>query len=226
MILDPTYFILVGPALLVAVLAQFMVKSAFRRYSAVQAANGLTGAQLASDMLSRSGVGDVSVEPVQGSLSDHYDPRSRTLRLSADVYGGRSVAAQGVAAHEAGHALQDASGYFPMRIRAGLVPVASIGSNMAFPLIILGVVFRFSGLIQIGIVVFAAAVLFQIVTLPVEFNASRRALAVLGDGGYLAADEQAGARRVLTAAALTYLAAALAAVMQLVYFVMLGGRRN
>ncbi|RJQ54202.1 MAG: zinc metallopeptidase [Actinobacteria bacterium] len=226
MFFDPTYLIMVGPALLLAVWAQYKVKSTFRRYSQQAAANGLTGGELAGRLLASSGKGDVRVEVTQGALSDHYDPRSKTLRLSPDVYSGRSVAAQGVAAHEAGHAMQDAAGYLPMRIRAGLVPVASLGSQLAFPLILIGFFMRASGLIQLGIIVFAAAVLFQIVTLPVEFNASRRALASLAGGGYLAVEEQAGARKVLTAAALTYVAAALAAVMQLIYFMTLGDRRR
>lgn len=226
MLFDPLYVMLVGPALLLAAWAQYKVSSTFRRYSQVAAANGMSGAQVAADLLARNGLHDVAVEPVGGSLSDHYDPRSRTLKLSREVFEGQTVAAQGVAAHETGHALQDHAGYVPMRIRAGLVPVATIGSQLALPMIIFGFVLRWAGLIQLGIVVFAAAVVFQIVTLPVEFNASRRALGALADGGYLEADEQVGARKVLTAAALTYLAAALAAVLQLVYFVLLGGRRD
>lgn len=230
MIFDPIYLLLVGPAILFTVWAQYKVKSAYGRYSRIAAASGLTGAQLARDLLDRNNLGSIAVEPVEGELTDHYDPRSKVLRLSQGVYNGRSLAALGVAAHETGHALQDKQGYAPMRIRAGLVPAANFGSQLAPILIIIGVFLLYGRslfgylLVQVGIVLFAAAVLFQIVTLPVEFNASNRALAMLSNGGYIQRDEFQATRSVLSAAALTYLAAALVAVMQLIYFISLSRR--
>jgi uncharacterized protein len=227
---DPMYFVIVGPALLLSIIAQIKVQSTFARYSQVGTASGLSGAEAASRILSSFGLGDVKVEEVGGFLSDHYDPRSRVLRLSPKVYGGRSIASIGVAAHEAGHALQHAQGYFAMQIRAALVPVTQIGSFAAWPLLFIGLIFHALALVKLGIVLFGAVVLFQIVTLPVEFDASRRAVAILGQRGILTQGELGGTRAVLNAAALTYVAAASAAALQLLYFLMraglLGGRRD
>lgn len=221
--LDPLYFMLIAPALLLSVLAQIWVKSAFSRYGQVWNRRNMTGAEAARRILQQNGLSDVSIEMADGFLGDHYDPRGRVLRLSPDVYSRPTLAAVGVAAHEAGHALQDARGYAPMRVRAALVPAAQIGSNLALPLLFVGLMIHALALVKFGVLLFAAAVLFQIVTLPVEFNASRRALAALEGVGILGPDEMPGARRVLTAAAMTYVAAAVAAVMQLLYFLLRSG---
>ena len=198
--------------------AQMKVKRTFARYSEVAPRNGLNGAQAAAAVLRSSGLPDLQIRPVPGHLTDHYDPRNRTLNLSEDVGQASSLAALGVAAHEAGHAVQDARGYRPMRIRQTLVPVATIGQSLWFLPVVLGLVLGLTGLVTIGLVLFAAIVLFQLVTLPVEFDASKRALVALEQGGLLAADEVPGARAVLDAAALTYVAGCVAALGQLVYF--------
>ncbi|HSD80056.1 MAG TPA: zinc metallopeptidase [Solirubrobacteraceae bacterium] len=204
--------------LLFGLWAQMKVKRTFGRYSQVRPRNGMTGAQAGAAVLQASGLQGVSIRPVPGRLTDHYDPRSRTLNLSEDVGQASTVAAVGVAAHEAGHALQDAQGYRPMRIRQTLVPAATIGSQLWFLPVVIGFVFNAAGLVTIGLVLFAAVVLFQLVTLPVEFDASRRALAALEGQGLLAPDELDGARAVLGAAALTYIAGFVAALGQLIYF--------
>jgi uncharacterized protein len=204
--------------LLFGLWAQMQVRRTFKRYSEVPTANGLTGAQAAASVLSASGVAGVSIRPVEGRLSDHYDPRSKTLNLSADVGQAATVAALGVAAHEAGHAVQDARGYAPMRIRQTLVPAATIGSQLWIFPAFLGLIIGSLGLVNIGLVLFLAVVVFQLVTLPVEFDASRRALVALEGGGLLGATEIDGARAVLRAAALTYVAALAASIGQLVYF--------
>src|SRR5215212_9271314 len=204
--------------------AQMKVKRTFERYSQVAPRNGLTGAQAAAAVLQSSGLPNLQIRPVEGHLTDHYDPRSRTLNLSADVGNASSLAALGVAAHEAGHAIQDARNYTPMRIRQTLVPAATIGQTLWFLPVVLGLMLGLTGLVNVGLVLFAAIVLFQLVTLPVEFDASRRALAVLEGQGLLAADELPGARAVLNAAALTYVAGFVAALGQLVYFFALSRR--
>jgi hypothetical protein len=211
------------PALLLSIYAQFKVKSTYSRFSKVSTYRGITGAQAAREILRSAGVHGVDIELTRGFLSDHYDPRSRVLRLSESVYAGDSIASVGVAAHEAGHAIQHAHGYAPLKLRSALVPVSSLGSNLAWPLLIIGFIFMAQSLILAGIVFFSLAVLFQIVTLPVEFNASSRALQALPASGILSDSEVAGARKVLTAAALTYVAAATAAVLQLVYFLLRAG---
>jgi Zn-dependent membrane protease YugP len=198
--------------------AQTKVKRTFARWSEVPVRNGMTGAQAAAEVVRASGLPDVEIRAVEGRLSDHYDPRNRTLNLSADVGSASTVAALGVAAHEAGHAIQDARGYVPMRIRQTVVPVASIGSSLAFPVIFLGFILGSFGLVNIGLALFTAIVLFQLVTLPVEFDASRRALVALREGGLLQTDELDGAKQVLSAAAWTYVAAFVAAAAQLLYF--------
>lgn len=225
---DP-YIIVVLPAILLAMYAQFRVQSTFQRYLQVRAASGLTGAEVARELLRSQGLDFVRVEAIPGTLTDHYDPRDRTLRLSQQVFYGNSLAALGVAAHETGHAIQHATDYVPLMVRTNLVPAANIGSQLGLPLALFGFFFQSGFMLQLGIVLFSAAVLFQLVTLPVEFNASSRALALLEGHGILARQEVAGARSVLSAAALTYVAATLAAVLQLVRLLLLAGfmgRRN
>lgn len=224
---DPTT-LLILPALLLAMWAQFRVQSTFRKYSDVPSAQGWTAAEMAADLLARNGLGSVRVERVRGSLTDHYDPRTNTLRLSDTVYGSTSLAALGVAAHECGHAMQEAEGYKPLRIREKIVPVAQIGSWAAMPLFVLGLVMSWEPLLTAGIIVFSLVVAFYLVTLPVEFDASGRALEQLEGGGYLSSAETDDAGRVLRAAALTYVAAALQAVLQLLRLLVLAGgnRRN
>ncbi len=222
--LDGT-ILLILPAILLAIYAQYKIKGTFKHFAQVPASRGFTGAQVARDILARQGLDDVRVEPVPGQLTDHYDPRHQVLRLSEPVYGGHSVAALGVAAHEAGHALQYAQAYVPVSIRNSLVPVANLGSQLGIPLAVIGFFFLGSELLlQIGIALFAAAVLFHVVTLPVEFNASRRALAQLTNGGYLVGNEVNGARKVLNAAALTYVATTLVAIMHLLRLLLLANR--
>ena len=202
--------------------AQFKVKRTFRKYDDFVAQSGATADQVARDILRRGGL-PVGVEPVQGHLTDHYDPRDRMLRLSESVYGNRSLAAIGVAAHEAGHAFQHAQGYVPLSLRTSLVPVANIGSKMAWVFLIAGFLFSWFELIFLGIVFFSAAVVFSIVTLPVEFNASSRAIQILADGGYLTPDEIPASRKVLNAAALTYVASALVAILELLRLLWMAG---
>jgi uncharacterized protein len=204
--------------LLFGLWAQMKVKRTFARYSKVAPRNGMTGAQAAAAVLQSSGLQGLQIRPIAGRLSDHYDPRSKTLNLSADVGQASSLAALGVAAHEAGHAIQDARGYKPMRIRQTLVPAATIGQSLWFLPVVIGLVIGATGLVTVGLVLFAAVVLFQLVTLPVEFDASRRALVALEHQGLLASDEVPGARAVLNAAALTYVAGFVAALGQLIYF--------
>lgn len=219
-----SYWLIIILALVLGMGTQAYVTSTYRRYSRVALSDGRSGAQVARDMLDAGGLEDVPVEMIGGQLSDHYDPRSRVLRLSADVYQGRSVAAAGVASHEAGHAVQHAQGFVFASLRQTLVPVASIGSQAAFPLIFLGVFLRVSGLVTLGVILFAAAVAFSVVTLPVEFDASRRAVASLAGGPAGTSAQVSGARAVLTAAALTYVAATLVSVLQLLYFIGLSRR--
>jgi uncharacterized protein len=206
------------PPLLFGLWAQLKVKRTFKRYSQIPTSNGMTGAQAAAAVLQSSGLQGVSIRPVSGRLSDHYDPRSRTLNLSEDVGQAATVAALGVAAHEAGHAVQDAQGYKPMRIRQTLVPAATIGSQLWIFPAFLGLIIGSLGLVNIGLALFLAVVVFQLVTLPVEFDASRRALVALEGNALLAPAEMDGARAVLRAAALTYVAALAASIGQLVYF--------
>ena len=224
--MDPTYLlVLIGAILCIA--AQMRVSSTYRKYSGVRSRSGLTGAQAAQRILQLSGIHDVRIEHVRGELTDHYDPAHKVLRLSDSVYGSSSIAAIGVAAHECGHAVQHDKGYGPLKIRTALVPAANIGSKAGIPLIFLGVFLGMNNiLIQVGIWVFAIAVLFQLVTLPVEFNASGRALAMLGDYGMLEREETNGCRRVLSAAALTYVAAAASAILQLLRLVLLFGNND
>ena len=204
--------------LLFGLWAQLQVKRTFSRYSQVPTASGMTGAQAAEAVLRSSGLSGVSIRPVAGKLTDHYDPRSRTLNLSENVGQAATVAALGVAAHEAGHAVQDARGYKPMRVRQTLVPAAQFGQSLWFFPVFLGLILGSTGLVNVGLVLFLAIVLFQLVTLPVEFDASKRALVALEGGGLLGSTEIDGARAVLRAAALTYVAALVASIGQLIYF--------
>jgi Zn-dependent membrane protease YugP len=228
--IDPMYYLFVAPALLLAIWAQIRVQSAFGYYRRVHSRSGLTGAAAAERVLRDAGIRDVTIEHADGMLSDHYDPRTRTLRLSSGVYDSPSVAALGVAAHEAGHAIQHAHRYAPLAMRSLLVPTASLGSWLAIPLIFLGFLVGSAGLAKFGLVLFGAVVVFQLITLPVEFDASARAKQVLAETGIIAdPDEMEGVRSVLSAAGWTYVAAALAALMQLLYYAwVLGlfGRRN
>ena len=226
MYLDSTYLIFVLPAMLLAFWAQFKVNSTYEKFSKVQNHRGITGAEVAVKILNLHGIYNVRVEHISGKLSDHYDPRANVIRLSDGVYSGTSVAALGVAAHETGHAIQHAKGYMPIKLRNAIVPVASLGSNLAVPLAIFGLIFSMPVLIDAGIILFTAVVAFQFVTLPVEFNASRRAISILDSQGILYGDELKGAKKVLSAAALTYVAAAAVALGNLLRLLALRGRRD
>ena len=226
MYIDPYYIILVIPALLLGVWAQYRVNSTFQKYSQISGSRGCTGAMAAEMILRNNGITDVRVEHISGNLTDHFDPSAGVIRLSDSVYGSRSIAAVGVAAHEAGHAVQHSVGYAPIKIRNFFVPVANIGSKISIPLIFLGLILSFQKLISFGILLFAAVAVFQLVTLPVEFNASNRALAVIQEQGLLADDEVNGARKVLSAAAMTYVAALISTVAQLLRLIGLYGDRS
>ncbi|HLE81467.1 MAG TPA: zinc metallopeptidase [Dehalococcoidia bacterium] len=222
------WLVFVGPALLLALYAQMKISSTYGKYSKVGNMRGITGLQAAKSLLVSQGLNDVAIEGTAGQLTDHYDPRSKTLRLSQGVYDTPSVAALGIVAHEVGHAVQDHSGYLPLRFRSGLVPLANIGSTLSFILFILGLVVRQAGLIWLGVALFSMAVVFALVTLPVELNASRRARAMLANTGLVSLQEMDATKAVLSAAALTYVAALLQSVGQLMYFVFaalgMGGR--
>lgn len=226
---DWTYLALVLPCLILSLWASSNVNSTFRKYSKQHSLRRLTGAEAAQRVLSANGVRDVRIEHVSGNLTDHYDPKSNVIRLSDQVYSNTSTAAIGVACHEAGHAVQYAEGYAPIKLRAAIIPVTNIGSRIALPLILLGLLFSSFGdtLIYLGIGCFSLSLVFQLVTLPVEFNASRRALQAIESGNLLTEEEQKGARKTLTAAALTYVAATAVSLAQLVRLLALfGGRRR
>ncbi len=228
------YLYLLIPALLLSLYAQAKVSSTFRKYSSVRSASGLTGAETAQRLLWAAGITDVRIERVRGNLTDHYDPSHRVLRLSESVYDSRSLAAVGVAAHETGHAVQHAVGYGPLVLRSAMVPLTNIGSNFSWILIVLGLLFGSQAgsefgymLVQAGIVLFALVVAFTLVTLPVELNASSRAVHMLGDNGILTQEELGPVKKVLTAAAMTYVASAAMAIAQLLRLILLfGGRRD
>lgn len=223
---DPTYILIVIGALL-SLAASAKVKATFSKYSRVRSLSGMTGAEAAERILHSAGIYDVTIQHVSGDLTDHYDPRNKTLNLSDSVYNQTSVAALGVAAHECGHAIQHDKNYVPLSLRGIILPVANIGATISWPLIILGVILSWSQtLIYLGIFLFSFAVLFQIVTLPVEFNASKRAVKVLNDTGILYGDELKHTKKVLGAAALTYVAAAAASILQLLRLVILFGGRD
>ncbi len=226
---DYSYFWFMVPALIISLYAQFKVSSTFSKYSKVRNSRGLTGADAANRVLAQNGVTGVEVEHVSGDLTDHFDPRTNVIRLSDSVYSSTSVAAVGVAAHEAGHAVQHANGYAPMNIRKALVPVTNIGSTLSMPLIFIGLLLpvQYDFVVNLGIALFSLAVLFQVITLPVEFDASRRAIATLEQGRTLCGEELTGAKKVLTAAAMTYLAATFTAVMSLLRLLLIvAGRRR
>lgn len=223
---DWTMIVLI-PALLLTMYAQTKIQSAYTKYSKIRAQKGLTGAQVARMILNENGLSDVQIELIGGKLSDHYDPRTRVLRLSNGVYNGNSIASNAIAAHEVGHAIQHARAYMPLKIRNAIVPVVNIASQAAMPLIFIGLFFaQFQGLLSIGIILFSGSVLFQLVTLPVEFDASSRAIKQLADGGILVGTEIEEGKRVLSAAALTYVAAAAAAVSQLMRLLLIRNSRN
>lgn len=225
---DPTYmFVIVG--VIICLLASAKMRSTFQKYARVRSHSGMTGREAAEEVLRRAGIYDVRVERVAGNLTDHYDPRTKVLRLSDATYGSNSIAAVGVAAHECGHAIQHAQGYVPLKIRGSLVPVANLGSTLAWPLILLGLLFTGESsvmFLNLGVLAFSLAVLFQIVTLPVEFNASNRAIRILGSSGIMYPEEVKDTKKVLSAAALTYVAGAAAAILQLLRIVLLTGRRR
>lgn len=223
---DWTYLLLI-PALLLSLWAQFRVSSTFSRFSKVRASSGMTATQMAEQLLHAEGVYDVSVERTRGNLTDHYDPKNMVLRLSDSTANSTSVAALGVAAHEAGHVLQHRDGYAPLMLRTAAVPVVNIGSNLSWPLFLVGLIFSWEPLLYAGIALFALAVLFALITLPVEFNASKRALAALEANGYLQpGEEMRGAKKVLSAAAMTYVASAFMAIMQLLRLLAIAGSRR
>ena len=223
---DWTYILLI-PALILSMWAQFRVSSTFNRFSKVRASSGMTATQMAEQLLHAEGVYDVSVERTRGNLTDHYDPKNMVLRLSDSTANSTSVAALGVAAHEAGHVLQHRDGYAPLMLRTAAVPVVNIGSNLSWPLFLVGLIFSWEPLLYAGIALFALAVLFAIITLPVEFNASKRALAALETNGYLQpGEEMRGAKKVLSAAAMTYVASAFMAIMQLLRLLAIAGSRR
>ncbi|MBP3279791.1 MAG: zinc metallopeptidase [Butyrivibrio sp.] len=219
-------YILMIVMAVICMISSFRVKSVYRKYSKVLAGCGLTGAQAALEILRRNGIDDVIVQYIGGDLTDNFDPRSRAVNLSEATYNSASVAAISVAAHECGHVMQHQEGYLPLRIRSSILPMASFGSKAGVPLIVLGLFLSFSPLVTVGIWVFSLAVLFQLVTLPVEFDASRRALLTLENSGLLSFEEIDGGRKVLKAAAMTYVASAAAAAVQLMRFVLMNGRRR
>ncbi len=227
---NPTYLMFMLPAIILMMAVQWYVNSAYRKWSQVPTRNNYTGAQAAQRLMQRAGLYGVQIEAVQGRLSDHYDPRTKVLRLSPNVYQGKSVASMAIAAHELGHALQDQEGYFPLRFRSAIVPVVNIGSHLGWILIFIGLLIGITELAWLGLIVFAGGALFALATLPVELNASARAKRMLVESGLIVGEqEQKGVNNVLNAAALTYVAALITAVMQLLYYASLvfgGGRRR
>lgn len=226
MYLDYYYIVLVLPCIILASIAQMMVSSSFSKYSKLQSSRGFTGAQVARKILDLNGLTNVTIEHISGTLTDHYDPTKKVVRLSDSVYSSTSVAAISVAAHETGHAIQHSHSYFPLKIRSSIFPIVNISSRLALPLAILGFIFQLEFLINFGIILFFAVVLFQVITLPVEFNASSRALKILSDTNILAQQEVGAASKVLRAAALTYVASALTAVMSLLRLIIISNNRR
>lgn len=222
---DSLYLYLVVPAIIIAVWSQIKVKTTFSKYSAYR--TDISGADAARRVLELNGVYGVKIERVSGKLTDHYDPRTNTIRLSESVFGSYSISAVGVAAHEAGHAVQYAKGYFPIKLRSVILPVCNLGSQLSLPLLIIGLIFNFYFLVKLGVIFFCGALIFQLITLPVEFNASRRAVDALRDGAVLLTDNDIKyARRVLSAAAMTYVAAALVSLAQLIRLIAITGRKR
>jgi hypothetical protein len=229
MFFDPMYFLFILPGLALSMWASFRVKSAFNKYSRVRSMRGLTGAEAAAELLRGAGITDVKIVRSHGMLSDHYNPLTRTLALSEPVYGSDSIAAVGVATHEAGHAIQHATNYAPLWVRSALVPTANIGSSIGYFVMVIGLFMSSANMVLFGAVLFSAVLLFQVVTLPVEFNASNRAKALVVQYGIVTLEERKGVDKVLNAAALTYVAAAISTLLTLLYFLhragLLGGRR-
>ncbi len=223
MYFDPMYLLFIAPTFLLSLFASFKTKSAFKKYSKVPVATGLTGAQAAEEMLRRSGINDVAIVPTRGFLSDHYNPTNKKLALSEAVYGSRSVAAVGVACHEAGHAIQHATAYGPLKLRSALVPTVGIGSNIGYFLMLIGLFMASSQMVLFGALLFSAVVFFQLVTLPVEFDASARAKRRVVEYGLVGPGQERGVASVLNAAALTYVAAAASSIMTLLYFLLRAG---
>lgn len=223
---DHYYLVLVVPALIISLIAQFMVQSAYKKYAQVLSSRGITAQEVVRRILAMHGISHVGIERVAGNLTDHYDPRANVIRLSDSVYGDISVAAIGVAAHEAGHAVQYATGYVPIKIRNSVLPATNIGSKLSVPLIILGFILGMAPLVDFGIILFSLVLVFQLVTLPVEFNASRRAISVLDQIGILDGEELTGAKNVLRAAAMTYVAAVLTSLAQLLRLILLSRRSD
>lgn len=222
---DPTYVLVIIGAL-ICMAASANVSHTYNRYRNVRTMRGVMAQEVAAQMLQEAGIYDVRIERVSGNLTDHYDPRNKVLRLSDSVYGSSSVAAVGVAAHECGHAIQHQTGYVPIKVRNAIVPVVNLGSWLSWPVMVAGLIMGSFGLLKLGILLFAFTLVFQIVTLPVEFNASRRALHILGERGILYREELSGARKVLTAAALTYVTAVISTLLQLLRLILLFGRRS
>ena len=228
--IDWLYIILVMPAVILTLIANFFVEASFKKYSQVET-NGLTGAKAARIVLDENGLTDIAIERVSGKLTDHYDPKDKVVRLSDSTYNSASCAAVGVACHEVGHAIQDAQNYFPLKIRNAIIPVTNIGSRLAMPLVLLGIVLsifgaKFAIIAYIGVALFALTVLFQLITLPVEFNASRRALNSINNFELLDSNGKTGARRVLTSAALTYVGALAVSISQLLYLLLIVARHT
>ena len=226
MFIDYYYIVLILPCIILAGIAQSMVSSAFSKYSSLASSRGMSGAEVARKILDLNGLKHVTIERVNGNLTDHYDPGKKVVRLSESVYSSNSVAAIGVAAHETGHAVQHATGYFPLKIRSSIFPVVNISSRIAIPLALLGFILQLESLISFGIILFSAVVIFQVITLPVEFNASKRALKILGETNILAQQEIGAASKVLRAAALTYVASALTSVMSLLRLIIISNNRR
>lgn len=224
---DPMYFLFMLPGLLIVLFAQAKVKGTFAKFDNVPTLQGLTGAQAARRILDMNGLHNVRIEQVAGKLTDHFDPKANVIRLSAATYGRATVGAVGVAAHECGHAIQYAVGYAPIKLRSAIVPLCNFGSGLSVPVMVMGFIFSLPGLVYFGIGLFALVVVFQLVTLPVEFNASNRALATLNESGMVTPEESTGVRSVLTAAGLTYVAAMLQSLLMLLYYIArFGGRRR
>lgn len=236
MIFDPVYWLVIGAGMILSLWAQFKVKGTFHKFSQMATRSRMTGAEVAKRILAENRIHDVTVEPIAGGLTDHYDPRTKVLRLSEPVYGSNSMAAFGVAAHEVGHAIQHAEGYAPLKFRSAWVPIANLGSGISIFVIIAALFLGGAqtalgyNLALVGVLLFATATVFTLVTLPVEFDASRRAMLSLQNGGYMSADELTGAKKVLDAAALTYVAAAVTSILTLLYWAwrlgLFGGRRE
>lgn len=222
---DPTWWLIIV-GMLLSLAASGNVSATYRKYSKIENARGMTASEVADRILKGARISDVRIERIDGELTDHYDPKNKVVRLSEGVYYSTSVAAIGVAAHECGHVLQHYNGYLPIRVRNAIVPVVNFGSNLSWPLILLGVLFGLTRLVDIGIILFTLVLLFQIVTLPVEFNASKRAIGVIRDTGILYGDEITGAKKVLNAAALTYVAGVIATALQVLRLFLLFGRRR